>query len=91
MLRCTSRTRSRQLASHRLWEISDLNVGVQSLFSYQRLFSVLFFFPSTSLCRVKKLLETLPYDTWVNLLSFLSPMNLITFEKVRYGLRSSAR
>lgn len=31
--------------------------------------------------RERKLLETLPYDTWVNLLSFLSPMNLITFEK----------
>lgn len=41
--------------------------------------------------RERKLLETLPYDTWVNLLSFLSPMNLITFEKVRYGLRCSAR
>lgn len=54
MLRCTSRTRSRQLASHRLREISNLNVGVQNLFSYQRLFSVLFFFPSTSLCRVKE-------------------------------------
>lgn len=66
-----------------MWEYKIFSAVSVFFFLFYILFIVV-------MSRDRKLQDTLPYDTWLNVLTFLSPLILLTFEKVRYGLRSLA-